>query len=146
MAGVPAGRREYDRELFSRLALPLEKMPPLASPGIKLGSCCAELATTCGLDPFEIIVTATHDTACAYATAPVDQAKPAFIVSTGTWFLAGILIEQPIITHEAFLAGFANEVGVEGVRFLKNILGTWPLQELRRQWARQDGSEVAWGF
>lgn len=31
-------------------------------------------------------------------------------------------------------AGFTNEGGVDCVRFLKNIMGLWLLQELRREW------------
>ncbi len=139
----PVAQMEYDQWLFSQLELPLKKMPILLAPGTSLGQCCPELAMYCGLEPFEVIVTAAHDTACAYATAPTDSNNPAFIVSTGTWFLAGVILEKPVITHDAFMAGFANEGGMEGVRFLKNILGTWPLQELRRQWARQDGAEMS---
>ena len=140
----PATQMQYDRHLFTQLQLPLEKMPPLVAPGTSLGRCCSEIAARCGLEPFEVIATATHDTACAYTAAPIDSYKPAFIVSTGTWFLAGVITKTPIITHDAFVAGFANEGGVEGVRFLKNILGMWPLQELRRQWTYQDGSEMLW--
>jgi len=139
------GKAQYDAELFERLHLPLAKMPPLVLPGERLGPCLLSVAAEVGLKPFEVIVPAAHDTACAYAAAPIAPGRTPLLLSTGTWFLAGVNLPEPRVSDEAFADGFTNEGGLEGTRFLKNIMGFWPAQELRRQWSKQDGQEMSWG-
>ena len=41
-------------------------------------------------------------------------------------------------------AGISNEGGVGNVRLLKNCMGTWLVQELRRVWKIADGREMSW--
>jgi len=38
----------------------------------------------------------------------------------------------------------SNEGGIGNVRFLKNCMGTWLVQELRRAWRLRDGREMDW--
>jgi rhamnulokinase len=48
----------------------------------------------------------------------------------------GIEMSIPIINDNALEANFTNEGGVEGTfRFLKNIMGLWPLQQCRKEWS-----------
>jgi rhamnulokinase len=57
-------------------------------------------------------------------------------LSSGTWSLLGIEAKKPIITDASREANFTNEVGYgHSIRFLKNIVGLWILQECRREWA-----------
>ena len=45
----------------------------------------------------------------------------------------GVEINEGIATSEAFEANFTNEWGVQGtIRFLKNIMGMWLIQEVSR--------------
>ncbi|MDR3192825.1 MAG: rhamnulokinase, partial [Treponema sp.] len=54
-------------------------------------------------------------------------------ISSGTWSLLGILGE-PILSAEAREAGYTNEGGITGnIRFLKNIMGLWVIQEIRHE-------------
>jgi len=56
-------------------------------------------------------------------------------LSLGTWALLGIENDVPILSPDALDAGFTNEVGLGGrIRFLKNLVGLWPLQECMREW------------
>jgi rhamnulokinase len=57
-------------------------------------------------------------------------------VSCGTWSLVGVELEKPVLTEESRRAGFTNELGVDGtVRYLRNVMGLWLLQESQRTWA-----------
>jgi len=56
----------------------------------------------------------------------------------------GVNITDPIINEPVFRSRFSNEGGVEGIRFLNNIMGTLALQELRRTWTDQAGRDVTW--
>jgi rhamnulokinase len=60
-------------------------------------------------------------------------------ISSGTWSLAGLELDAPVLTAEAQAANFTNEGGVDGrIRFLKNVMGLWILQESMRVWQTDD--------
>lgn len=139
-----AGTGEYCDETFRELGLPLDKMPPVERTGTRLGPAHTALTDELGTDGFEVVLTAGHDTACAFVAAPVAADRATLIVSSGTWSLVGMNIAKPIGGDAVFESRFTNEGGVEGIRFLNNIMGTWLLQELRRIWAEQDGRDVPW--
>ncbi len=84
-----------------------------------------------------VIATASHDTASAVTAVPTDEQEFVFI-SCGTWSLLGTVTEKPILSDGAFEEGFSNEGMPEGkIKFLKNIMGLWMIQECRRLWSRQ---------
>jgi rhamnulokinase len=57
-------------------------------------------------------------------------------ISCGTWSLAGMELEQPVLTDASHRANFTNETGVDGtIRYLRNVMGLWLLQECTRTWA-----------
>jgi rhamnulokinase len=98
---------------------------------------CEELS--CNEVP--VVAVATHDTACAVVSAPATN-KDFVYISCGTWSLLGIESDKPIINRESMNENFTNEIGFDNkIRFLKNIMGLWLIQESRRQWIRE-GSDV----
>ena len=65
-------------------------------------------------------------------------------LSSGTWSLMGVEIKAPLLTDEAMKCNFTNEGGIRGTtRFLKNIIGLWPVQECRRYWM-ENGNEFTY--
>jgi rhamnulokinase len=59
-------------------------------------------------------------------------------VSSGTWSLVGLELPEPVRSPEALARNLTNEWGVGGrVRFLRNVMGLWLVQECRRTWARE---------
>ena len=58
-------------------------------------------------------------------------------ISSGTWSLMGVEVDEPVITAQSLAYNFTNEGGVcDTIRLLKNIMGLWLVQECRREWAR----------
>jgi rhamnulokinase len=50
----------------------------------------------------------------------------------------GVELERPRLDDESRQANFTNELGVDGrIRYLRNVLGLWPLQESMRWWERR---------
>ena len=48
----------------------------------------------------------------------------------------GVELAEPIINDKSLKYNYTNEGGVGGtIRFLKNIMGLWLVQECRRQFA-----------
>ena len=80
----------------------------------------------------------SHDTASAVAAVPALGERFAYIC-TGTWSLAGLELDAPVLTEESRAANFTNELGLDGtVRYLRNIMGLWLLQECVRAWGEPD--------
>lgn len=119
----------WDREILQALELPEKlfhsepKQPPMI-----LGKLKPEIARQVGFS-CEVVLPATHDTASAIAALPQ---KGAYI-SSGTWSLLGAELSAPVTTPEARAANFTNEGGVGTIRFLKNIMGLWLVQCLKRE-------------
>src|SRR4029077_14717689 len=89
----------------------------------------------CGAVP--VIAPAGHDTASAVASVPAEGSDWCYI-SSGTWSLMGVELPEPIINETTLRLNYTKEGGVGGkIRFLKNIMGLWLVQECRRHWLRE---------
>lgn len=145
---LDARSRNWNRELIARLGLPQHLFGEIVMPGTRRGTLRPEVAAEIGVDyPVEVIAVGSHDTASAIrALPPVERAgtRRAFL-SSGTWSLLGIELDEPVLTEEARLSGFTNEGGVGGkICFMQNITGLWILQRLRAQW-EEEGKEIDYG-
>ncbi len=110
--------------------------PPLRRPGERIGELLPEVAAAMGQRaPLAVIAVGSHDTASAVAAVPADGAAFAYI-SCGTWSLVGVELDRPVLTQASRLANFTNEAGIDGtVRYLRNVMGLWLLQESARAWS-----------
>lgn len=130
--------KAWQADLFAGLQIPASIMQPIVEPGTTLGTLKEELASALSLHGATVTAVATHDTASAIAAIPAGGNDWAYI-SSGTWSLMGVEIASPILSADALALNFTNEGGVCGnIRFLKNIMGLWLLQQCRKDW-----SEVA---
>jgi rhamnulokinase len=129
--------RSWSKELAAALNLSLEKFPPLVEAGTVLGKLRPELAGELGLSTTQVTAPACHDTGSAVAGIPFPHDELAFI-SSGTWSLVGTVLAKPAVTTQGLERNFTNEGGVAGsIRFLKNVIGLWLLQECLREWNAQ---------
>ncbi|MBK5290381.1 MAG: rhamnulokinase [Acidobacteriia bacterium] len=137
--------KTWAAQLLRTLGLNPNLLPPLIDPGTRLGSLLAFVADRTGLPAqTTVFATAGHDTACAVAAAPTQESGHWCYISSGTWSLMGVEIDEPVIDSKARELNFTNEIGAGGrVRLLKNIAGMWLLQECRRAWAGQ-GNEFSY--
>ncbi|MDD4018495.1 MAG: FGGY family carbohydrate kinase [Kiritimatiellae bacterium] len=141
---MDAKRCKWSTEMLKALGIPKKLMPGIVKPGTKIGKLQPKLAGMCGLNEVDLIAVGSHDTASAFAAAPVKNSKKALIISSGTWSLVGKLIKKPITTPEAMSFGLSNEGGIGNTRFLRNCMGTWIVQELLRAWEIADGKRMGW--
>lgn len=141
-----ARQRNWNRELIQSLGLPQHLFGDIVMPGSRRGTIKKDVAEEIGINyPVEVIAVASHDTASAIKALPTGHsgANRAFL-SSGTWSLLGIELDEPILTEEARLAGFTNEGGTDGkICFMQNITGLWILQRLRAQW-EEDRKEIGY--
>jgi rhamnulokinase len=123
--------------MLSELGLPARLLAPIVPSATVLGELLPAIAQECGVSPVPVITPGSHDTASAVAAVPAEGEGWCYI-SSGTWSLMGLELDSPVITEKSFTRNYTNEIGVSGkVRFLKNIMGMWLVQECRRQWQSQ---------
>lgn len=131
------GRREWSQPLIQGLGLQGIPLPAIVPSGTRLGTLLPELQRELGLGPIEVIATCSHDTGAAVAAVPGRGDDWAYL-SSGTWSLLGLELPEPNLSPAVLEANFTNEVGFGGsIRFLKNIVGLWIVQECRRAWEQE---------
>ncbi|TXS54364.1 rhamnulokinase [Streptomyces sp. t39] len=130
--------RDWSGEVARRTGIDLSLFPPLRSPGDAAGTLLPEVLADTGLTgPVPVTAVGSHDTASAVAGVPAAGVDFAYI-ATGTWSLVGLELDEPVLTEASRRANFTNELGVDGtVRYLRNVMGLWLLQECMRTWADQ---------
>ena len=108
--------------VLEKLGIPARIFGALVEPGTVVG-------------PLAVVTPGGHDTACAVAAVPAETTHYAYL-SSGTWSLMGVELQEPVLTAASLQHNFTNEGGVCGtIRFLKNIMGLWLVHECRRTWA-----------
>ncbi len=124
--------------LLDKMGLPKNIFADIVYPGETVGTLKPELAEELGVAEIPVIAVASHDTGSAVASVPVTDTKDFIYISSGTWSLMGVELQEPNISKEVMEHNFTNEGGVnKTIRFLKNIMGLWLIQESRRQWDRE---------
>ena len=134
--------RDWNRDLIARLDLPDRLFGEIVPPGADLGPLTAGIAAATGLaETVRVVAPATHDTASAVAAVPTERTGSAdwAYISSGTWSLVGVETAAPVLSDAALAANVTNEGGVEGTnRLLKNVMGLWLVQGVRKSFARGD--------
>lgn len=134
-----ANTRQWDWELVDDAGLPRSLFGEIVMPGTSRGCILPELSEELGLSAdVEVVAVASHDTASAVMSIPPFKEATAWI-SSGTWSLLGVCVDEPILSREACDACFTNEGGFDGkITFLSNITGLWILQQLAKEWNCND--------
>jgi rhamnulokinase len=122
--------RSWSTDVAKRLGLRPDLFPALREPGMLVGPVVIEG----DLADVPVYAVGSHDTASAVLGVPARDERFAYI-SCGTWSLVGVELDGPVTSEAARAANFSNELGVDGtVRFLRNVMGLWLLQESLRSW------------
>ena len=134
---LDAKKRDWSDEILNALGIPKRILAPIVKSGSKAGRLSAEICEELGVPAADVIATCEHDTASAVVSVPAAD-KDFIYISSGTWSLFGTELEEPMLDEKALKHNITNEGGFGGsIRFLKNIMGLWLIQESRRQWIRE---------
>ena len=123
---------QWDPDVLEALNIPAKIFGPVSMPGSSLGHFTDAVAQLVGYD-CKVVLPATHDTGSAFLAVPA-QDDEAVYLSSGTWSLLGVENKKPITTEASRLQNFTNEGGYQKrYRYLKNIMGLWMIQSIRRE-------------
>ena len=129
-AFLNAHTKDYDYEIIDKLGFPRKLFGKIQEPGSVIGELLPSIQKMVGGNT-KVILCASHDTGCAFES--VDIPNDGVFISSGTWSLLGIKTKTPIINEDSLKANYTNEGGVGYIRFLKNIMGMWINNELRKE-------------
>jgi rhamnulokinase len=133
-------RRTWDEHLIASLGIPPSLFASMGAPGEVIGSLSDDVRRETGASAKTVLtLVGSHDTASAVVGVPAADAPFAYI-ACGTWSLVGVELDHAVLTEASRLANFTNEGGVDDrIRYLRNVMGLWLLQESLRTW-ELDGS------
>ena len=128
--------KTWDEEILRELEISSEIFQEISMPKTKLGGLRKELKDELGFD-LEVILPATHDTGSAFISSICNDSDSVYL-SSGTWSLIGVENRFPICVPQSMEYNFTNEGGIDyRFRFLKNIMGLWIIQEVKRNFNNQ---------
>lgn len=136
---LEARGRRWATDLIARLGLPERPFSgEVVSPAIDVGRLLERHeALAGGAVGTPVRTVAAHDTASAFVAAPI-SGEHAAVLSSGTWSLLGVELDEPRLGPDAAACNLTNERGVgDTVRLLRNVMGLWLVQECRRVWRSQ---------
>lgn len=129
---------EWALDLVRHVGLPTHFLPEIVPPGTRLGKLRKAVREETDAPDIEVITPGSHDTASAVAAVPASLGSDFAYISSGTWSLMGVELSEPLINAHTRTLNFTNEGGVNNtIRFLRNIMGLWLVQECRRAYARE---------
>lgn len=127
-----ARERTWDAEILKRIGVPAHIFHPVRMAGEPLGRLTPAVREAAGFDTL-VRLAPSHDTASAFLAVPARDENAVFL-SSGTWSLIGVENPEPITTAESRAQNFTSEGGYAyRYRYLKNIMGLWMLQNIRRE-------------
>jgi rhamnulokinase len=131
--------RDWDPMILDHFHLPPSLKRPIVFAGDPIGSLSDSLADQAGLQHgVPIIAPAIHDTASAAAAVPGQGGNWGYI-SSGTWSLAGLELDHPVVNEQTLAQNISNSGGAfNKTLLLKNIMGLWIIQQCRAHWAKID--------
>lgn len=127
---------DWNQEILKKFSIPRDIFAPIASPGTLLGKTAGTFNQELGTAGFPAATVCEHDTSSAFLAS--SGLPNSAIISCGTWAIVGTEISTPIINDYGFKYNIANEGSVKNHhRILKNVMGTWLLQEIRAEYRLQ---------
>jgi len=134
-----SSNRKWEDSLFHAIGAPVSLMQDIVEPGAVLANIDQSICDETGIGRTPVTACASHDTGSAVAATPAEGEDWAYI-SSGTWSLMGVENKKPVLSSRALELQFTNEGGLNGFRFLKNIMGLWLLQQCRKAWLSSGSS------
>jgi len=127
---INAKTKTWDSDILDTLGIKKSIFSEVSTP-------CTEVGKLQDFD-FEstVVLAPSHDTASAVAACSVGD--NGVYISSGTWSLIGTENLEPVLSNAALKANFTNEGGINyRFRFLKNYMGMWLFQNIRKDLKKQ---------
>ena len=126
---------DYSKEIINTLGLPERLFSTPKKVGFVLGDLLPSIQKIVNAN-IKVKFCPTHDTASTIRFLKENESDTLYL-SSGTWSLLGVKTDKYIINEKAYKSNFSNELGPNYVRFQKNIMGLWIIQNLIKEYDDQ---------
>ena len=129
---------DWNWALIDRLGYPRTLFQTIMMAGSIVGNLADSIQKQVGFE-CKVVLPATHDTASAVMAVPSKEEQPLYI-SSGTWSLMGTELKEAACDEQSRKHNMTNEGGYDyRFRYLKNIMGLWMIQSVRKEIAPELG-------
>ncbi|MDD3362733.1 MAG: rhamnulokinase [Hespellia sp.] len=127
----------WSPEILESLMIPESLFAPIVDPGVVFARTSADFNKEMHTKGFSLTTVCEHDTGSAFLASVCGRNTA--LISCGTWALVGTEVDSPIINDFGYQYNIANEGGAPGShhRILRNVMGTWIIQEIRAYYKSQ---------
>ncbi len=132
---VNAISKQYDTDIINALGLKKTLFSTIDTSPYQIGKLKPQIAQYVG-GQLDVIMCASHDTGSA--VCGIDMNDSEIYLSSGTWSLLGVKLDKAITNKKSLDANYSNEGGVGYIRYLKNIMGMWIVNNLKAELAPDD--------
>ncbi len=130
----------YSKEMLDEIGIPQRWFVGPSTAGEHLDTVKGER----GLEKLHVSLVPGHDTSCAFEGAPGVNDED-FIISSGTWVLAGSYSDKPFPATEGLKHGISHErCGNGAFRPTKILLGLWLVEKLLESFQTKPASAEEW--
>lgn len=126
------------------MEIPSGLFAPIGRHGTAIGTLHSNVKEILGISyDVPVICVPSHDTAAAVLAIPAEEEEFLF-VSTGTWALIGMELEEPIVNEEVRKRCLTNEIGAfDNITLLRNSAGMFIIQRIKEEYEGEHGA-IGW--
>lgn len=139
--------KKWEKRILEKLGIPTDIFMDIAEPGTVIGKVKHEVCDELKISTIPVALPA-YDTAGEIFAVPIsntNKAKNWAYLNCGTWAMAGMVLDDPLVNERGYYEGFGNEGGpFDKYHFLTNIVGMWTIQQCRKKWIEEDGQNVTY--
>jgi sugar (pentulose or hexulose) kinase len=130
-------KRTWSKELINILQIP-DILPEIHQPGTTIGKTLKTISNYIDKE-LNVVLPASHDTGSAVAAVPIFENENSMFISSGTWCISGVEVEEAVMDKKLLKYNFTNEGCLGGnYRLLKNVSGLWFVQKCLEVWKEED--------
>lgn len=136
---LDVAKGSYCGDVLDHFSIPRDWLAEPIAAGQMLGPVKADPA----LEKLQLALVPGHDTSCAFEVIP--REGKTFILSSGTWMLAGAFTDNALVGDAAFEHGISNErCGDGSFRPVKILLGLWLLEQIIPAFDKRPQNDAEW--
>lgn len=139
--------KKWEEQILEKLGIPSDIFMDISEPGTVIGKVRQEVCDELQINSVPVALPA-YDTAGEIFAVPVSNTNKTrgwAYLNCGTWAMAGMVLDDPLVNEKGYNEGFGNEGGpFNKYHFLTNMVGMWTIQQCRKKWIEKNGVDITY--
>lgn len=139
--------KKWGKQILEKLGIPSDIFMDISEPGTVIGKVRQEVCEELQINSITVVLPA-YDTSGEIFAVPIsntNKTRDWAYLNCGTWAMAGMVLDDPLVNERGYKEGFGNEGGpFNKYHFLKNMVGMWTIQQCRKKWIEEDRANITY--